>query len=47
MRIDFGDGDPFTFERLLVPFSSAAGPTPSHVVGIVVFEGSTRSSDGG
>ncbi len=44
MRIDFGDGDPFTFERLLVPFSSVAGRTPSHVVGIVVFEGSTRAS---
>ncbi len=43
MRIDFGDGDPFTFERLLVPFSTLAGDTPSHVVGIVVFEGSTRA----
>ncbi len=46
MRIDFGDGDPFTFERLLVPFSAAGGCTPSHVVGIVVFEGNTRSADG-
>jgi len=46
MRIDFGDGDPFTFERLLVPFSAAEGSTPSHVVGIVVFEGSTRQVDG-
>ncbi len=45
MRIDFGDGDPFTFERLLVPFSASAGRTPSHVVGIVVFEGSTRPAD--
>ncbi len=42
MRIDFGDGDPFTFERLLLPFS-ATGGTASHVVGLVVFEGYTRS----
>ncbi len=46
MRIDFGDGDPFTFERLLVPFSAAPGRTPSHVVGIVVFEGITRAAEG-
>jgi PAS domain S-box-containing protein len=41
MRINFGDGDPLTFERLLVPFSATAGRRPSHVAGIVVFEGST------
>jgi PAS domain S-box-containing protein len=45
MRIDFGDGDPLMFERLLVPFSATAGSVPSHVVGIVVFEGTTRPAD--
>jgi PAS domain S-box-containing protein len=39
MRIDFGDGHPFAFERLLVPFSMVGGPIPTHVAGIVVFEG--------
>ncbi|MDP2357454.1 MAG: PAS domain S-box protein [Beijerinckiaceae bacterium] len=43
MRIDFADGDPFTFERLLAPFSAIGGRTPSHVVGLVVIEGNTRS----
>ncbi len=42
MRVDFGDGDPFTFERLLLPFSATGGTAPSHVVGIVVYEGHTR-----
>jgi hypothetical protein len=47
MCVDFGDGDPFTFERLLVPFSVVGGRTPTHIVGIVVFEGVTRSHDQG
>lgn len=42
MHIDFGDDDPFTFERLLLPFSATGAPTPTHVVGIVVYEGRTR-----
>lgn len=43
MRIDFADGRPFTFERLLVPFSAIGGRTPSHIVGLVVIEGDTRA----
>ena len=41
LRMDFGDGDPFTFERLLVPFSSIDRLTATHVAGVVVFEGAT------
>lgn len=45
MRFDFGDDDPVTFECLLVPFSSSLDHTPTHVVGIVVFEGRTDSPE--
>ena len=45
MRIDFGDEDPFTFERLLLPFSSTNQTVASHVIGIVVLEGKTDVLD--
>ncbi|MFL5257911.1 MAG: hypothetical protein ACJ8AI_34530 [Rhodopila sp.] len=44
LRFDFGDGDPLTFERLLVPFSATGGRTVTHIVGIAVYEGHTRPS---
>jgi PAS domain S-box-containing protein len=39
-RFDFGDGEPVTFERLLVPFSSG-GARVTHLAGIAVFSGQT------
>ena len=42
LRFDFGDGDPLTFERLLVPFSAQGGGTATHVVGIALYDGNTR-----
>lgn len=42
LRFDFGDGDPLTFERLLVPFSAKARRDVTHVVGVVVYRGDTR-----
>jgi PAS domain S-box-containing protein len=42
LRFDFGDGDPMTFERLLVPFSSSDGCLVTHVVGLAVFRGETK-----
>jgi len=44
LRFDFGDGDPLTFERLLVPFSATGGRSVTHIVGIAVYEGHTRPS---
>jgi PAS domain S-box-containing protein len=44
LRFDFGDGDPVTFERLLVPFSATGGRSVTHVVGMAVYEGHTRPS---
>jgi two-component sensor histidine kinase len=44
LHFDFGDGDPLTFERLLVPFSTTGGRTVTHVVGIAVYNGHTRPS---
>ncbi len=41
LRFDFGDGDPVTFERLLMPFSQG-GRRITHVVGIAVFTGETQ-----
>ncbi len=40
LRFDFGDGDPVTFERLLLPFSRG-GRRASHVAGMAVFGGQT------
>ncbi len=42
LRFDFGDGDPLTFERLLVPFCATRGREASHVVGIAIYDGQTR-----
>jgi PAS domain S-box-containing protein len=42
LRFDFGDGDPMTFERLLVPFSSTDARVVTHVVGLVVFSGDSN-----
>jgi PAS domain S-box-containing protein len=42
LRFDFGDGDPMSFERLLVPFSSAGGRVATHVIGLSVFKGETH-----
>ena len=42
LRFDFGDGDPLTFERLLVPFSATGDGAVTHLVGISVFDGPTR-----
>ncbi len=42
MRMDFGDGEPVTFERLLVPFAAIPGRQVTHVAGIVVIEGRTK-----
>ena len=42
LRFDFGDGEPVTLERLLVPFC-ADGPRVSHVAGMVVISGETRA----
>jgi PAS domain S-box-containing protein len=43
LRFDFGDGEPVTFERLLLPFTRG-GKRITHVAGLVVFSG---KSDGG
>ena len=40
-RFDFGDGDPVTFERLLMPFAQG-GRRITHVVEIAVFTGETQ-----
>ncbi len=42
LHFDFGDGNPLTFERLLVPFSATGGRTVTHVVGIALYDGTTR-----
>lgn len=42
---DFGDDSPLSFERLLVPFDPAPNTDVRHVVGIIVFGGSTREPD--
>ena len=42
LRFDFGDGDPLTFERLLVPFSATTSGEATHVVGLAIYEGHTR-----
>ncbi len=42
LRFDFGDGDPLTFERLLVPLSAAGDNVVTHLVGIVVYDGYTN-----
>ncbi|PPQ26237.1 PAS domain-containing sensor histidine kinase [Rhodopila globiformis] len=42
LRFDFGDGDPLTFERLLVPFSATGSRSVTHVVGMAVYQGHTR-----
>jgi PAS domain S-box-containing protein len=42
LRFDFGDGDPLTFERLLVPFSTTGGGATTHVVGLALYDGHTR-----
>jgi hypothetical protein len=44
LHFDFGDGDPVTIERLLLPFSRG-GKRVSHVAGLVVFTGKTRMDD--
>ena len=41
LRFDFGDDEPLTFERLLVPFS-ATGGSVTHVVGVALYDGHTR-----
>jgi len=43
LRFDFGDGDPLSFERLLVPFSATGGGKTTHVVGLALFDGSARA----
>ncbi len=42
-RCDFGDGEPVTFERLLLPLSED-GRTVTHLTGIVMFTGRTGAS---
>jgi hypothetical protein len=42
LRFDFGDGDPLTFERLLVPFSATGNGRTTHVVGLSIYDGQTR-----
>jgi PAS domain S-box-containing protein len=41
LHFDFGDGDPMSFERLLVPFSATDGRIVTHVIGLAVFKGQT------
>lgn len=47
LRFDFGDNDPLTFERLLVPFSASLNRTVTHVVGIALYNGHTRGQEPG
>lgn len=47
LRFDFGDGQPLTFERLLVPFSAGGGSIVTHVVGIALYDGNTRPPERG
>jgi PAS domain S-box-containing protein len=42
LDFNFGDDDPLTFERLLVPFAATANGTVTHVVGIAIYDGHTR-----
>jgi PAS domain S-box-containing protein len=42
LRFNFGGGDLVTFERLLVPFSQC-GRSVTHIAGLVVYSGDTRS----
>ncbi len=42
LRLDFGDGESVTFERLLVPYSDT-GLGVTHLVGIAVFTGETSA----
>jgi hypothetical protein len=46
LRFDFGDGDPLTFERLLLPLSATGGDLATHVVGLALYEGHARSRGG-
>jgi len=42
LRFDFGDDEPLSFERLLVPFSASGSAPVTHVVGVAILEGQTR-----
>ncbi len=42
LHCNFGDGEPVTFERLIVPFSAGAVNEVTHVAAAVVFGGQTR-----
>jgi PAS domain S-box-containing protein len=42
LRFDFGDDEPLSFERLLVPFSANGSTIVTHVVGVAIYDGQTR-----
>ncbi len=46
LRFDFGDDDPLTFERLIVPFSATSTHKVTHLAAAVLFGGRTRPDAG-
>ena len=42
LQFDFGDGNPLTFEQLLVPFGMAPDGPVSHVASVAIIQGQTR-----
>ena len=45
MRYDLSEGSPVTFERLLVPFTSAGASRVTHVAGIAICSGAVKADE--
>jgi hypothetical protein len=45
LRFEFGDGEPVSFERLLVPLSATDGRAVTHIAGLAIYEGRTDGDD--
>jgi hypothetical protein len=45
VRYDLSEGSPVTFERLLVPFTSAGASRVTHVAGIAICSGAVKADE--